>query len=310
MTKRHPASLRVSKDHIFVYSNLGSTKIKKIGIELHPLGNPVLKWAGGKQWLATAARHLTPVGWNGKYYEPFFGGGSFFFAIGPKRALLTDKNEELISTYKVLQNDSRGMIRLLRSYPYNKKFYYRLRKRVPKASRLIAARFIYLNRTCWNGLYRVNQQGKFNTPFGNFNNRTICDTERILAASKLLRGISLGVGDFDSIEAKICPGDFVYFDPPYVTGHQNNGFLKYNSQLFSWGDQERLANLAIRLAKLNVNVLVSNSDYPAVVDLYKGFNYYRIRRQSLIGGQITSRGKISEALLSNYQLLETATEVI
>lgn len=305
-----PTLLKVSNDRLAVYGNNGSSTSSRIEIELRPVAYPILKWAGGKQWLAAAARHLVPPLWNGRYYEPFVGGGSFFFAIGPEVATLSDKNQELITTYKAVREDPEAVIRLLRTYPYNKKFYYQLRARSPRVPHAIAARLLYLNKTCWNGLYRVNREGKFNTPFGKFKNPTICNSDRLLTASRLLQTISLNSDDFGDIVSSVESKDFVYFDPPYVTGHQNNGFLKYNRQLFSWNDQERLAKLAIQLANLHVNVLVSNADHPAVIELYKGFNYYRIRRQSLIGGQEGSRGKISEALLSSYPLLEIKTEVI
>ncbi len=277
---------------------------------LRPSTQPLIKWAGGKQWLALAAPQLVPSNWCGRYYEPFFGGGAFFFALEPKKATLSDLNQELIETYRAVRADSEGVIRLLNTYPYDKNFYYKLRNRSPRNSRSIAARFLYMNRTCWNSLYRVNREGKFNTPFGKYNNPTICDRLRIRSAAKLLRRAQLRVGDFKSITYDALPGDFVYFDPPYITGHQNNGFLKYNSKLFSWSDQEQLSKYAIQLSNKGVYVLVSNADHPAVIELYKGLKYYTVSRRSLIGGQVASRGVINEALLSNYALLGCDSEVI
>ena len=240
---------------------------------------PVVKWAGGKRWLAAHIHELKPPMWRGRYYAPFVGGGALFFALQPARATLADTNRELITTYRAIQGDPNGVIRLLGSYSYGKRFFYKLRDRAPRADHTIAARFLYLNRTCWNGLYRVTRDGKFNTPFGSYNNPTICDPERIRNASKRLRRASLLVSDFERCVSRAKKGDFVYFDPPYITGHQNNGFLKYNRQLFSWADQERLAKLAIRLAERGVYVLVSNADHPTVVDLYKGFHLRRIMRR-------------------------------
>jgi DNA adenine methylase len=263
---------------------------------------PVVKWAGGKRWLTAHIGKIKPPNWKGKYFEPFVGGGAFFFALQPKQATLSDKNGDLIATYRALADDEENVIRLLHSYPYEEKFYYELRERSPRADHTIAARFIYLNKTCWNGLYRVTKNGKFNTPFGRFENPTICDDERIRAASKLLKQAKLISGDFEKCVVKAEKGDFVYFDPPYITGHQNNGFLKYNSQIFSWADQERLARLAINLAGKGVHVLVSNADQGAVVQLYKGLKYHQVSRNSLIGGQIKSRGVVTEALLSSYPL--------
>lgn len=268
-----------------------------------PAGQPVLKWAGGKQWLARAAKLLVPPDWRGRYYEAFLGGGSFFFSLGPKRATLGDRNEELIAAYQALRDDPEGVIRLLREYPYEEAFYYEMRSTKPRAAPAVAARFIYLNRTCFNGLYRVNRKGQFNTPFGRFVNPTICDVERLVAAAKALERVTLCAGDFQSLVSRAKPGDFVFFDPPYITGHQNNGFLKYNSRLFTWADQERLAACALSLAAQGVHVLVSNADFPSVIQLYKGLQFTRVYRRSAIAGATTSRGAISEALFSSYPLL-------
>ena len=201
---------------------------------------PIVKWAGGKRWLTAHIKQIKPPKWNGHYFEPFVGGGAFFFALQPTRATLSDKNDDLITTYRAIADDANIVIRLLRTYPYEENFYYQLRDRNPRSEHAIAARFLYLNKTCWNGLYRVTNEGKFNTPFGRYDNPTICDEGRIHAASKLLRKATLLSGDFEKSIAKAGRGDFVYFEPPYITGHQNNGFLKYNSQLFSWSDQELL----------------------------------------------------------------------
>jgi DNA adenine methylase len=262
---------------------------------------PFVKWAGGKRWLAAHIQKITPNGWNGHYYEPFVGGGALFFALKPKRATLSDVNEELITTYLAIRNCPDEVIQSLDSYPFSKQFFYDLRKRSPRTGHTIAARFLFLNKTCWNGLYRVTKEGKFNTPFGRYENPTICDEERIRAASKLLKRATMLAGDFERQVRRAKAGDFVYFDPPYITGHQNNGFLKYNSQLFSWSDQERLAKLAIELTTKGVHVLISNADQNSVVRLYEGFRYHQISRRSLIGGQVKSRGIVTEALLSNYK---------
>jgi DNA adenine methylase len=263
---------------------------------------PFVKWAGGKRWLAAHAEKIKPKDWDGRYYEPFVGGGALFFALQPKRATLSDANGELISTYIAIRDNPDGVIESLQGYPFGERFFYRLRDQNPRAGHKIAARLLYLNHTCWNGLYRVTRDGKFNTPFGRYENPTICDEYRIRAASRLLKGVSLLVGDFEASVSKAKPGDFIYFDPPYITGHRNNGFHKYNRQLFSWAGQERLAKLAIRLAKKGVHVLVSNADHESIVQLYTGFHYHQLSRRSLIGGQMKSRGVVTEALLSNFKL--------
>jgi len=275
-----------------------------------PAIEPFLKWAGGKQWLAWAAPYLTPKKWSGHYLEPFLGGGAFFFALEPGRATLSDKNADLISTYRALRDNPDHVIRLLRRYPHNSDFYYRIRARVPQSRHSRAARFIYLNRTCWNGLYRTNRSGKFNTPFGSFKNPTICNAERIRRSARLLRRPTLCAGDFERVTDSARSGDLVYLDPPYITGHQNNGFLKYNAQLFSWSDQQRLAEVVSRLVNTGVHVLASNADHPAVLALYKGLHYYRATRRSLIAGALEARGVIGEALLSSYPLVDLPSEVL
>ncbi len=199
---------------------------------------------------------------------------------------------------------------MLRTYRYCSDFYYRLRATSPRSPTKMAARVLYLNHACWNGLYRVNRAGNFNTPFGKLTNPTICDPDRIRLAANLLRRARLHAGDFGRMLAHAKAGDFVYCDPPYISGHLRNGFLKYNARLFSWSDQERLALKARRLAEAGVYVLTSNADQPEVIELYKGFYYYRVRRLSLIGGQTNSRGSVAEALLSNYQLLGCDSEVV
>ena len=271
---------------------------------------PVFKWAGGKQWLAGAGPHLLPKNFSGRYYEPFFGGGAMFFAIKPSLATLSDSNESLILTYDALRSDTEGVIRLLSTYPHTKRFFYSIRERSPRSPRRLAAQFLYLNRTCWNGLYRVNRDGKFNTPFGRFQNPSICDRDRLRSAAQVLRRVQLRAGDFEEATSKAKLGDFAYFDPPYITGHRHNGFLKYNASLFSWTDQQRLAQYVRKLADSGVHVLVSNADHPKVVGLYKGLYYYRVARRSAIGSKVSSRGRVVEALLSSYPLLGCKSEII
>ncbi|HEX8495305.1 MAG TPA: Dam family site-specific DNA-(adenine-N6)-methyltransferase [Pyrinomonadaceae bacterium] len=303
-------TIEVQSEYLLLHPDSNSDEAIQVEITEKPSAYPVLKWAGGKQWLAVAAKHLLPPNWRGRYYETFLGGGAFFFAVQPSQATISDLNQELITTYQAIREEPERVIQLLRTYPHDEEFYYTLRAKEPRKPHTIAARFLYLNHTCWNGLYRVNAEGRFNTPFGRYDNPTICDEERINSASEALQHAQIEDGSFQNIVLTVQPGDFAYFDPPFITGHQNNGFLKYNKTLFSWADQENLARHAIQLANAGVYVLVSNADYPAVINLYKGFYCYRAKRRSLIGGQANSRGIITEALLSNYPLLGYETEVV
>lgn len=288
----------------------GETPTSRDVVFDQPAASPLVKWAGGKQWLASAAPALLPPEWRGVYYEPFMGGGAMFFALRPAKAVLADQNQELIAMYTAVRENPEAVIRFLRNYRYDSDFFYRIREAAPRIPAKRAARFLYLNKACWNGLYRVNQRGRFNTPFGQYANPTICDEPRIRAASGLLKGAALSTCDFSQITAKVKPGDFVYLDPPYITGHSNNGFSKYDSRLFSWADQERLAEEAIDLSCKGAYVLVSNADRRSVVSLYSGFYYYRVRRRTLIAGKTASRRIIHEALLANYPILGCFSEVI
>jgi DNA adenine methylase len=304
---RPPNTITISAGELRISA---SSKLVKRQTLLREAVRPAIKWAGGKQWLAPAARQLAPANWGGTYFEPFLGGGSYFFALGPSRALLSDTNSELIATYQALQNDPDLVIEELDSYPNGSKFFYYLRDARPRSAHTLAARFLYLNRTCWNGLYRVNRKGKFNTPFGNYSDPTICDEERIGEAGDSLANAVLRVGDFESMLRLSERGDFAYCDPPYITGHKNNGFHKYNASLFAWADQERLAKVAITLKNRGVHVLISNANHRSVVQLYRGFLYYRLTRPSLIAADRSNRGTVSEALFSSYPILGCESEVI
>lgn len=274
------------------------------------LTRPFLKWTGGKQWLGALAPLLLPPDFSGRYYEPFLGGGSVFFALGTPRASISDANVELVHAYLGVQQCPEAVIDVLRTYPNDREFFLHMRAARPRALHTKAARIIYLNKTAFNGMYRVNLRGEFNVPFGRYTRNTICDADRIRAASEALQGVSIGVGDFQRRVARAESDDFVYLDPPYITGHRNNGFLKYNAPLFSWGDQQRLARTAMRLRDRGVHVVVSNSDHRDVTCLYEGFRRYVVERNSLIGGRGSTRGMTQEVLLTSSELLGAETERI
>jgi len=261
---------------------------------------PLLKWAGGKRFLLKHIRKYLPSKYN-RYYEPFFGGGALFFSEQPPKAYLSDTNEELINCYIQIANNPDGLIRKLKPMRYDKEEYLKIRKKKSKNDLTRAARFIYLNRCCWNGLYRVNLKGEFNVPFGRYHTpRLIFDKESIYAISKSLKNTKLSVGDFEQTTKGIRKGDFVYFDPPYTVKHNNNNFIKYNEKVFSWGDQERLANYAGKLNVMGIKVMVSNADNDNIADLYPSFNSYKIERKSVISGKTKGRGNVTELLLINY----------
>jgi DNA adenine methylase len=306
---RTPATLTVEPGRTLLTSARG--RVVDLGAESRSAAvRPFLKWTGGKQWLAAVAAQLLPIEGAHRYVEPFVGGGSVFFALNARNGVLGDLNPELIDAYIGVRDDAERVIATLRSFPYERTFYEAMRRRHPRLPYTKAARMIYLNKTAFNGMYRVNLRGEFNVPFGRFINPTICQSDRIRAASRALQGIDLRVDDFEALIRDTESGDLVYLDPPYITGHTNNGFLKYNAPLFSWDDQKRLARNAVELARRDVAVVVSNSDHHDVTALYKGFFRYCIVRNSLIGGRGSQRGPVQEALLSSVPLCGMPTERI
>jgi DNA adenine methylase len=198
---------------------------------------PFLKWAGGKRWLAPRLQDLVPKSYN-RYFEPFLGSGATFFALNPEFATLSDTNAELINCYCSIRDDPSQIISLLKTHKsrHSRDYYYQMR-RVELSEKIErAARFIYLNRTCWNGLYRVNLNGIFNVPIGT-KDSVVLDTDDFSKISCLLKSIVIECCDFEHSIDKAVDGDFVFVDPPYTARHNHNGFIKYNEHLFSWADQ-------------------------------------------------------------------------
>lgn len=268
----------------------------------HPLSalpRPFLRWAGSKQRLLRQIVPRLPATF-GTYYEPFLGAGSLFFLIEPPNAVLADSNLELIETYRAVRDDPKAILRHLANFdPMDRDAYYRIRdSNVPDRFQS-AARFIYLNRACWNGLYRVNSQGKFNVPYGAPSTSNIVDDGVLLACSAALSrpGVVLLHSDFQATVETSSANDLVFLDPPYVTGHNNNGFIDYNEKLFSWADQQRLAQMASELHRLGQHVLVTNACHPDLLNLYPRFNFDVLTRHSTLAGNGDRRKPIEEILL-------------
>ena len=234
------------------------------------------------------------------YFEPFLGGGSLFFALRPARSVLSDCNAHLISTYKAVRNTPRSLIDRLEAMSNNEVTFAALRKEVPANQIDIAVRFLYLNRTAFAGMYRVNRAGGFNVPFGGYTDRRLAQPERLVAASAALKKAQLYRRDFAAVELDAVSGDLVYLDPPYVTGHMNNGFVRYNEHLFTWGRQIELAEMAGRLSKKGVHVLVSNSAHADVIALYPEFNQLLVNRRDQLSRDVSRRGLAPEVLLSSF----------
>ena len=259
---------------------------------------PFLKWAGGKRQLLQHLRSRVPE--HGTYHEPFIGGGALFFDTAPTAAVLADFNKRLVRTYRSVRDNPEAVIDRLVDYPNEKQFFLRMRQRDidQEADEELAAWMIYLNRTGFNGLYRVNQKNGFNVPFGRYKNPKICDAENILACSKRLEGVEILHSDFRTVEDRAKPGDFVYFDPPYVPASDTASFTAYTKNGFNLEDQAELRDLARRLKEKGVSVLLSNSSVPEVHALYaEGFERIEIFANRAINSNAAKRGKVAEALI-------------
>lgn len=242
---------------------------------MHQPIKPFLKWAGGKTQLLPQLKVRLPT-YYGQYIEPFVGGGALFFHLRPRYAIISDANAELINTYKIVQNSLDALIEQLAPYPNTKDFFYNIRAQDPTTLSEIerAARFIYLNRTCYNGLYRVNKQGQFNVPFGNYTNPTICDTEQLRAAHDALQGVQIHHGDYHAIVNNFArTGDFVFFDPPYQPSSLYSDFKRYTPEFFYEADQIKLAETFKALVQKGVYCLLTNSNTEFIRDLYNDFPY-------------------------------------
>jgi DNA adenine methylase len=245
---------------------------------LRTVPRPFVKWVGGKGQLLPTLRREAPKSF-GRYFEPFVGGGALFFALKPVSAVLTDVNEELISAYTAIRDDVESVIKALLGYEYDKGIYYKVRaldpRSLPPADR--AARTLYLNRTGFNGLYRVNKSGGFNVPFGRYANPLICDPTNLRACSAALANVELAVRPFHAVLEHAAPGDFVYFDPPYLPVSRTADFTAYAAGGFGLAEHERLALVARELVARGVRVLLSNADVPAARKLFKGAKGFKIK---------------------------------
>jgi DNA adenine methylase len=262
---------------------------------------PFLRWPGGKQWLVPHIRSLIPPEFR-TYYEPFLGGGSVFLGLAPPSSVLGDISSQLIDTYSAVRDNPNSVISWLSRWPNSRSKYLLIREARYSGRYKRAARFIYLNKTCWNGLYRVDRSGRFNVPYGNDPSRRTHDPTHIIAASRLLAPASLRCGDFEDHLETASEGDLIYIDPPYVNLHSDNGFRRYNERLFTWDDQRRLAALAGRLAGMGCYVIASNAAAPSVIALYGAFSTLILERSSLLAADPASRRRTAEALFVSPNL--------
>lgn len=264
--------------------------------------SPFLKWAGGKRWFISNHKDLIPYKFN-KYIEPFVGSGAVYFYLSPSNAILGDCNKELIETYRAIQKNWKQVWSYLQKHHerHSKEYYYLIRSNIPQDLSSRAARFIYLNRTCWNGLYRVNLQGRFNVPIGT-RSTVIFENDSFEEISKVLQNAVLHPKDFEELIDLAEVDDLVFVDPPYTVRHNNNSFVKYNEKLFSWDDQKRLQKSLLRASNRGAKILGTNAYHDCIINLYKdSFQTLCVSRNSPISSKASSRKKFNELVIHNLK---------
>ena len=268
---------------------------------------PFLKWAGGKRQLLKEIEKYIPSKIS-TYYEPFLGGGAVLLSIQPKKAIVNDSNQEIINVYKVIRDNVDELIEDLKKHKNTAEYFYYLRKkdRTSEYNHLSnierASRLIYLNKTCYNGLFRVNSQGEFNTPYGNYKNPNIVNEHVLRPVSNYLNkyDIKFLEGDFENSMKNIRKGSFVYFDPPYMPISDSSSFTGYTLDGFTIDDQIRLKNLCDKLDERGIKFLLSNSTSPIILDLYKDYKIEFVNAKRSINSIGENRGEIKEVLIMNY----------
>jgi DNA adenine methylase len=279
----------------------GDSDTSSIKIECRPF----LKWAGGKTQLLPALLKRAPTSYN-RYLEPFLGGGALYFSMQPKAAYLADFNPELINCFEVVRSNLAELKEELKKYRYDKDMFYEVRELDRQADYTStspvarAARFIYLNKTCFNGLYRVNSKGHFNVPFGAYKDPTILDVPNLTACSNALQSAVLKTGSFEEIIDVAERGDFVYFDPPYAPTSETADFTQYVSGGFDESSQELLLLTCLKLHQRGVHWMLSNSNTNIIQELYRGFKVETVEAGRSINSKAEKRGPILELIIRNY----------
>lgn len=265
-----------------------------------PKAKPFIKWVGGKSKLISQYQEHIPD--FNHYYEPFLGGGAMFFHLRPKYAFLSDINEHLIWAYRCVRDEPEYLLYLLgmMQKQHSKEYYYQVRNNPENEFYKIAARFIYLNKTCFNGLWRENQKGENNVPIGDYKNPKICDRETILAASKALQEVPIKPLNYtDCTGQGVIDNAFFFLDPPYVP-IKKDGFTAYNKSGFTFQKQRNLKKFFSHISERGANVMLANSDCDFIRDLYKEFRITSIGASRSVNSDPTNRGKVNEVIVTNY----------
>jgi DNA adenine methylase len=261
--------------------------------------SPFVKWAGGKTQLLPELRKYVPERF-GKYIEPFAGGAALFFDLLPSSAVLNDTNEELMNTYRTIQRDVDALIAVLSAFPHDETFFYEMRAAETASLTPVqqAARFLYLNKCCFNGLYRVNKKGHFNVPFGRYDNPTICDAPRLRRASEVLQNMILESRPYEEVLAEHAKaGDFVYLDPPYAPVSKFSDFTRYTKDAFKEKEQIALRDCMADLKRRGVFVMASNSHCALTMDLYQDFDIHVVEARRLINKSAAGRIALKEVII-------------
>lgn len=260
---------------------------------------PFLRWAGGKKWLVKSIDQLIDNNKINCYHEPFLGGGSVFFSRKPQKAYLSDLNKELITTYQILKASPNELIKELKLFKNTETFYYKIRAKNFDSKVMKAAKFIYLNQTSYNGIYRVNLKGEYNVPYG-FRNKDFLNQENLKKASAHLQNTIIFTADFEETKKNIQKGDLVFIDPPYTVSHNLNGFVKYNQKIFSLEDQYRLSRYIDFIKSQDAYYILTNAAHSVIKDIFdKNDRMNILKRNNTIGGLFAQRNKIEEYLFTN-----------
>jgi DNA adenine methylase len=281
------------------------TRSARVVPQVHEVvASPVVKWVGGKTKLLPELLSRMPEKFN-RYYEPFAGGAALFFRLAPRRAVLADSNHDLIGLYTAIANDVGAVIRRLQMHreAHDESHYYEVRTRwndreVSWSTPERAAAFIYLNKTCFNGLWRVNRSGAFNVPIGRYTDPPICVPETLRAAQQVLSRAEIRRAEYRAATADARAGDFVYFDPPYDPLTPTANFTSYTSNVFGPEQQQELADTARALVARGCRVMLSNSDTPFIRSLYKGMRIDRVKCSRAINSNAAKRGDVDEVIIA------------
>jgi len=267
---------------------------------------PLVKWVGGKRQLLKELKKNMPKSYN-RYFEPFVGGGALFFSLRPKEAFINDYNEELINLYRVVKQKPFELIEDLKKHKNEKEYYYKIRgldrdplsyKKLSDVKR--AGRFVFLNKTCFNGLYRVNKKNEFNSPYGRYKNPAICDEKNILLCSRVLQNSVILNEDFKEIKKEIKKGDFIYLDPPYVPLNQTSNFTAYTDRGFDKKMQFELKEFCDYIDRAGGYFMLSNSYTDFVLELYRDYRIKTVTARRAVNCKASRRGSVKELLIRNY----------